>query len=624
MLMSEITRKTLESSGLFGALSLQFARFLRTLDPEGGDALFLAAALVSEQTSRGDICFDLGAVAGRPLTVGGETLPGFCAPELPAWLERLRFSTVVGRPGEFRPLVLDHRGRLYLYRYWDYQSRLAEELLSRGGRKSVVDEDLLGEGLTRLFGEGEEGIVDWQKVAALAAVLGKFSVISGGPGTGKTSTVVKILALLLEQAEGAPLHIALAAPTGKAAARLQESIAAARQTLPVEDGVRQRIPDQVSTIHRLLGTIRGSSRFRHDRNNPLPCDLVVVDEASMVDLPLMVKLVEAVPEQAHLILLGDRDQLASVEAGAVLADICAGGGLPRFSSDFVRRAAEIAGLALPASLGAGGLEDALVVLQKSYRFAADSGIGTLCRAVNAGDGPGALAVCDDPAQSDVRFSPLPGVSELTAALAAEVVAGYGAMLRAATVEEAFAELGRFMILTPLRRGPWGVEGLNTTVEGILQRAGLIREGSRWTRGQPLMISANDYRLGLFNGDLGLILPDPDAGGQLKAFFPCGDGVYRKIIPARLPEHQTAYAMTVHKSQGTEFDRVLLLLPGEEGGHLARELVYTGISRARRSVALLGGRELFAAAVARRMVRESGLAEALRGQGGEQEKKVDRS
>lgn len=621
--MGEIPGKNLESSGLFGALSLQFARFLRTLDTEGGEALFLAAALVSEQTSRGDICFDLGAVAGRPLTVGGGTLPGYCAPELHAWIERLRSSTVVGNPGEFMPLVLDHRGRLYLYRYWDYQRRLAEELLSRGGRKSVVDEVLLGEGLTRLFGAGEKGVVDWQKVAALAAVLGKFSVISGGPGTGKTSTVVKILALLLEQAGGAPLHIALAAPTGKAAARLQESIAAARQMLPVEDCVRQRIPDQVSTIHRLLGTIRGSSRFRHDRNNPLPCDLVVVDEASMVDLPLMVKLVEAVPKQARLILLGDRDQLASVEAGAVLADICAGGGRPRFSPAFVCRAAEIAGLTLPATAGMGGLEDTLVVLQKSYRFATDSGIGALCRAVNAGDGPGALAVCDDPLQSDVGFSPLPGASGMTSALGAEVVAGYGAMLRAATTEEAFALLGRFMILTPLRRGPWGVEGLNATVEGILQRAGLIREGSRWTRGQPLMITSNDYRLGLFNGDLGLILPDPAAGGQLKAFFPRGPGVYRKIAPGRLPEHQTAYAMTVHKSQGTEFDRVLLLLPGEEGGNLARELIYTGISRARRSVALWGGRELFAVAVARRTVRESGLSEALLGKAAQgEEEKVD--
>lgn len=621
--MGEIPGKNWESSGLFGALSLHFARFLRTLDPGGGDALFLAAALVSEQTSRGDICLSLDAVAGRPLTVGGEMLPGYCAPELPAWIERLRSSTVVGSPGEFTPLVLDHRGRLYLYRYWDYQRRLAEELLSRGGRRSVVDELLLGEGLTRLFGAGEKGVVDWQKAAALAAVLGKFSVISGGPGTGKTSTVVKILALLLEQAGGAPLHIALAAPTGKAAARLQESIAAARQMLPVGDGVRQKIPDQVSTIHRLLGTIRGTSRFRHDRHNPLPCDLVVVDEASMVDLPLMVKLVEAVPKQARLILLGDRDQLASVEAGAVLADICAGGGLPRFSPAFVCRAAEIAGLALPATAGMGGLEDTLVVLQNSYRFAADSGIGALCRAVNAGDGPGALAVCDDPLQSDVGFSSLPGASGMTSALAAEVVAGYGAMLRATTTEEAFALLGRFMILTPLRRGPWGVEGLNATVEGILQRAGLIREGSRWTRGQPLIITSNDYRLGLFNGDLGLILPDPDAGGQLRAFFPSGAGVYRKIAPARLPEHQTAYAMTVHKSQGTEFDRVLLLLPGEEGGHLARELIYTGISRARHSVALWGGRELFAAAVARRTVRESGLSEALRGEAARgEEEKVD--
>ena len=275
----------------------------------------------------------LADAAGEPLAALGEVEPGL-APPLPVWCEALRRHQVVGRPGDYAPLILDEAGRLYLYRYWAYQHELALELQTRvADDPADVGPRRLRDGLDRLFPPAADG-VDRQRLAAAVAALKRFSVISGGPGTGKTTTVVRILALLLEQAS-VPLRIALAAPTGKAAARMQEAIRASRETLPVDARIRDAIPAEATTIHRLLGFRPGSVAFRHDRDNPVPVDVLVVDEASMVDLALMTKLVRAVPRTARLILLGDKDQLASVEAGAVLGDIC--GDSPGFSPAFRRR-----------------------------------------------------------------------------------------------------------------------------------------------------------------------------------------------------------------------------------------------------------------------------------------------
>ncbi|HEY5512680.1 MAG TPA: exodeoxyribonuclease V subunit alpha [Geomonas sp.] len=586
----------------------QFASFICRQAGSDDPHLESAAALLSRAVVAGDVCLDLACVLREA------DAARYGIESLDTWVRRLREFSVVGAPGDFRPLILDDANRLYLHRYWRYEEELAAAILKRGAA-AEFDQELLKRGLARLFPATDATEPDWQRIAALAAVSRRFCVISGGPGTGKTSTVVKVLALLLEQGKkqakppepSGSCRIALAAPTGKAAARLKESIMGG---VECAEEVRALIPEEVSTIHRLLGYVKGSCSFRHNRDNPLPYDLVIVDEASMVSLPLMAKLVDALRHDTRLILLGDRDQLASVEAGAVLGDICDTGGIHGFSAPFAELAAELAGDRLAVQGATGALGDAVVLLRKSYRFSSASGIGRVGALVNAGNGAAALAAFKDAAFPDISLAQTPQAADLGDALAERIVAGYGAYLKESSPQEAFARFGQFRMLCAMRSGPFGVESVNRLVEERLAKAGLINPEGRWYAGEPIMITRNDYNLALFNGDVGLILPDPESGFELRAFFPSGAAGMRKVLPLRLPDHESAFAMTVHKSQGSEFDRVLLILPDRDAPLLTRELLYTAITRAKKSVELLGSDELFVTAVQRRIVRRSGLRERL--------------
>ncbi|MBU5635179.1 exodeoxyribonuclease V subunit alpha [Geomonas sp. Red69] len=584
----------------------QFAAFICRLAGSRDQHLEAAAALLSRGVTAGDVCLDLDTALedGRAA--------GFRLESAATWCDRLKASPAVGAPGEFKPLILDPTGRLYLQRYWRYENELAEAILNRG-EPAPFDREQLRQGLARLF-PPTQGETDWQRLAALAAVTRRFCVISGGPGTGKTTTVVKVLSLLLEQAQtagaGSTLRIALAAPTGKAAARLKESISGGVDK--ADPAVRELIPEEVFTLHRLLGYLKGSSGFRHNSDNPLPYDVVIVDEASMVSLPLMAKLVCALRQDTRLILLGDRDQLASVEAGAVLGDMCDTGGAHGFSPEFAELAADVAGDAVEVQPGLGPLGDAVVLLQKSYRFSSAGGIGRVAALVNAGDAQGALAASIDPALADVSLASLPPTAGLAEALAKRITDGYRAYLAEETPEEAFEQFSRFRILCAMRSGPYGVEAINQLVRQRLAQAGLIHPHGRWYAGEPVMITRNDYNLGLFNGDVGLILPDAENGGELRAFFPSGSGGMRKVLPLRLPEYECAFAMTVHKSQGSEFEKVLLVLPDRDNPVLTRELLYTAITRAKKSVEVLATNDLFLTTVERRVVRRSGLRGRLWG------------
>ncbi len=592
-------------------LDLHFARFMVSLSGDGSGWLLRAAALVSRAVADGHVCLDLAEAAGVKLPEG---LPPCSCPTDPArWAEELRKSPVVGSPGEYRPLILDSQGRLYLHRYWRFEHDLAEAIRERVmSRPPDLDLERLADGLGRLFPpDGREGI-DWQKIAALAALSHRFTVISGGPGTGKTSTVVKIIALMLEQAGNAPFRVALAAPTGKAAARLRESVRKARESLDCAPEIKYLIPDEVSTIHRLLGAARDSVRFRHDAENPLPLDAMVVDEASMVALPLMARLVRALPPSCRVILLGDRDQLSSVEAGAVLGDICDTGRSHAFSPDFTRLADEVTGETIGPQEGdliAHPLADSLVVLRRNYRFGDDSPIAKISDCVNRGDGEGALR---EMAGETVSWRDLPRPELLEESLADDVAEGYGAYLRETRPEEALRKFDGFRVLCALRRGPYGSDAVNALAERILAGRGLITPDSRWYRGRPVMVTVNDYDLRLFNGDIGIVLPDPEAGGAPRVFFPAENGGIRKVIPSRLPAHETVYAMTVHKSQGSEFLRVLFILPDRETEILTREMVYTAITRSSGSLSVHGVTEVFKGAVARRIRRNSGLRDRLWG------------
>lgn len=519
------------------------------------------------------------------------------APE--AWSDTLCTRSVVGKPGGRAPLILDQYGKLYLGRYWWFKQQVADALLARvRSPPPPVDRARLRAGLGRLF--PTTGGIDWQRVAAAVAVLRHLCLISGGPGTGKTRTVTAILALLAEQAESTPLRIALAAPTGKAAARLSESIRAAKAGLSVTEQTLDRIPEEAVTLHRLLGYHPGRATPRHGADNPLHLEVLVVDEASMVDLPLMARLLAALPECARLILLGDKDQLASVEAGRVLGDLCGRGQIPSYSPGLCAEVAAVAGDRLtPAAAPGPDLGDRILVLRESRRFGRDSGIGALARAVNRGDADAGLRILADDRYPDVGLeAPRPRV--LADLIEQRLVPVLRRVLTSPDPQTALLALGRVRLLCALRSGPQGVDRLNERLAQALEAVGLIRRDGEFYAGRPIMLTANDHALRRYNGDVGLVLADPGSGGALRVFLATAEGV-RRILPSRLPAHETVYAMTVHKSQGSEFDEVLLVLPETES---------RALTRTRKRVRLLATEERLRAAIAHPLVRASGLYDAL--------------
>ncbi len=594
-------------------LEHHFAELMARLDGGQRPEVPLTAALLGRATAEGHVCLDLTALAGRPLP---DAVPGAPpAPPLDRWRGALAASPVVGAPGAATPLVLDAADRVYLQRYWLYERDVAAALRAlAAGAAEGVDEVRLARDLQRLFPPGPDPAVDWQKAAAAVAVVRRLAVISGGPGTGKTTTVIGVLAALAAQPGGERLRIALAAPTGKAANRLQEAVRAGRARPDMPALLRERIPTEAATVHRLLGPRPGSVRFRHDRARPLPLDVLVVDEASMIDLALMAKLLDALPAAARLILLGDRDQLASVEAGAVLGDLCAGAG--GFSASQRERLARLTGVAAGALPDGGpgtALADCIVLLTRSYRFHAGSAIARLAGAVNAGRADAALEVLRGADRSGIAW--VEPVSGHDGAAIHASVAGYRPYLESvrtgAAPAQVFAAFNRFRVLCAHRRGPAGVARLNRVILEALERSGLVTtpQGD-WFAGRPVIITENSYELRLFNGDIGIALPDPAAGGRLRVCFEAPAGDLRRYAPARLPAHEPAFALTVHKAQGSEFEQVLLLLPEAPSPVLTRELLYTALTRARRRVEIHAREAALRAAIAQRVQRTSALRERL--------------
>jgi exodeoxyribonuclease V alpha subunit len=606
--------QVLLEQGFFSELDIHFARLMVRLSDKEDEDVFLAASLVSRATGEGHVCLDLSTVEGRPLITDESGTEDVVSPTLEVWRKKLDSSNVVGRPGDDRPLILDDRSRLYLYRYWDYENILANKISERVVSKiEAVDLPLLKDGLSKFFSPLENGQTDWQKLAAFVCVLKKFCVVSGGPGTGKSTLIARIIALILEQRKGSEMRIAIAAPTGKAAARLQEAIQNGKERLPIEAQIKEAIPIEASTLHRLMGTIPGSPYFRHNGENPLPVDMVIVDEASMVDLALMSKLVQALPSDARLVLLGDKDQLASVEAGAVLGDICDTGRIHGFSKNFSTRFREITGASVdisPKNDNEPGIQDCVVDLQKNYRFGLESGIRAASLVVNQGDGNLALRILKSGEYDDIKWTTLPEPNAVYSVLRENVLNGFKPYLETADPLEIFSLFGRFRILCALRKGPYGVSAQNLLVEQVLRDENLIDTDKRWYRGRPVMITTNDYNIGLFNGDIGIIMPDPATNHDLRAFFLSPDGALRSFLPVRLPEHETVYAMTVHKSQGSEFDKALLILPDRHTPVLTRELIYTGITRAKKNIEVWGTERIFIEGVSQRIERSSGLRDAL--------------
>jgi exodeoxyribonuclease V alpha subunit len=597
-------------SGTLRVLDHALAQSLRRLDPATPDSVLAAAALASFAVGQGNAAFD----PAQPQLLFDAAID-WPAPQ--AWLEALSESRWVGTPDAGAsasgdtPLVLEN-GLLYLRRYRQYEYRLALRLRKIAAQiPDTGDLAALAPLFTVLFPGARSGD-DRQALAAASALLRSLLLVTGGPGTGKTTTIARLLLLLVAQAQRMgrpPPRIALAAPTGRAAERMAESLRAAvsvlRQTQGVDAALYDALPVQASTLHRLLGTIPDSPRFRFDAGHPLPFDIVVVDEASMVDLPLMCKLVEAVPDGARLVLLGDPDQLPSVEAGDVLAAIMSAAG-----------DGDDAGEALAPLLGSGGpAEDPIdtrplgghhVRLRHGYRQAESFDLSPLALAVREGDADTALALLRGGRLTGVHFhenlfDPLQAHREA-------LLAHWRALADIDDPAVALAQAGRLRLLTALREGPQGARGLNARIEEALA----VHRGhsTAYFNGRLLLVTENSYRQRLFNGDIGLCLRG-DRGAPV-AWFP-GDAETgpRPFHPAALPAHESAFAMTVHKAQGSEFDSVWLQLPRQPTRALTRELVYTALTRARREVYVCASAESLRQALARRMQRISGLAARLR-------------
>lgn len=634
--------------GWIRRLDAALARFLAETCAGMTAPALLAAAVTAHMEGRGHACVSIDELVSAPDELLGwkpepqaalaavmASLPHDAAP----WIDALRTCGAVcaDEPSrdDARPLVL-RQGRLYLRRYWDYECRVARQVRQRAAFAQPVDEPAARVWLDRLFPERppDKG-PDWQKIACAAALRGRFSIITGGPGTGKTYTAARLLALLFAMApDRERLRVALAAPTGKAAARLKQSIDGALV------GLQQRLGDELpladlaaslgaaKTLHSLLGARPDTRKFRHDSGHPLEVDVLVVDEASMVHLEMMAALLDALPAEARIVLLGDKDQLASVEAGAVLGELCGDAEAVRYTADTARYMAAATGQVVPAPYvdeAGSALAQRTVMLRESQRFG--GAIGALAAAVNAGDATAATDLLPQDGSGPVRWmaaaSPA-AVVELAAAGRAGAAGGYRGYLESigqrpatagaegteAWARQVLSELDRFRVLCAVREGDWGVAGLNRAIEQRLRAEGLLSGGAQWYEGRPVIVTRNDRALGVYNGDIGIALRPTRDATTLRAYFVDGDAV-RSVAVSRLGDVETAFAMTVHKAQGSEFGHTVLVLPAEPGGVTSRELIYTGITRAQSALTLVSKSEsALADGIAQSAKRSSGLRSLL--------------
>ncbi len=523
------------------------------------------------------------------------------------FISTLGACKAVGNPEKFASPILKDGPRLYIERYWWYENRLARWILENVGKKIPVSEKVISLA-KRLFPPGPAR-PDWQKIAAINVASRYFGVVSGGPGTGKTRTVAAIMALIIEnelEKKGSP-SISLCAPTGKAAQRLTESFNKALEGMDLPDRLLPYFPEKAQTIHRLLGVRGHTGQFWHNQDHPMHWDTVIIDEASMVDLPLMVHLVDALKRDARLVLIGDKDQLASVEAGSVLADICKGCSAQSYSSHFLELAKSV-GEEVPSNeRQTSDLRDAVVTLVHNFRFKKGTGIHELATSVNRGDFKGAMEVLRDPQLEGVRF-----VSSreqpLDRLIKDEMAQILGEIKAASKPEEALARLQGQRILCSLKDGPIGTRNINRFISF------LFAPETPWKRGifhgLPIIVRENDYSINLFNGDNGIIW-QAENRGRLLAFFMDSDRA-RGISPARLPRFEPAWAITVHVSQGSEFDRVLMILPPKQSAIIGRELLYTAITRAKEKIVIWGSEDALARAIETPAYRESGLSDRLMG------------
>ena len=642
--------------GWIRRLDAALPRFIARIGAAMPPTAWLAIALTAHMEGRGHACVAIEELVGAPERLLGwkpEALAALATvmaalPGTPgAWLDALRACTAIDAdagdtepaPREARPFVL-RGGRLYLRRYRDYECRVARQIHARAAADEAIDDARARPWLDRLFPASNPGAggaaLDWQKIACAVALQGRFSVITGGPGTGKTYTAARLLALLFAMApDRARLRVALAAPTGKAAARLRQSIDGALGGLQARVGDALPLGELAAslgaarTLHSLLGARPDTRTFRHHAGHPLEVDVLIVDEASMVNLEMMAALLEALPPGARVVLLGDKDQLASVEAGAVLGELCRDAGRPRYTAGTARHIEALTGQAVTAiDLDEAGpaLAQRIVMLRESQRFSGT--IGALAQAVNAGDAVAArnLLIAGGAGPVCWMSSASPAaVVELAVGGREGAPGGYRPMLDAirqrprgadgaateAWALSVLAALDRFRVLCAVRDGEWGVLDLNRAIEKRLREESLLAPlAGEWYEGRPFLVTRNDRALGVYNGDIGIALRQAPDSPLLRAWFVDGDTV-RSVAVSRLADVETAFAMTVHKSQGSEFAHTVLVLPEEASLATSRELIYTGITRATTSLTVVAkSAAAWVEGIGRTARRSSGLAALL--------------
>ncbi|KEY91560.1 exodeoxyribonucleaseV alpha chain [Candidatus Photodesmus blepharus] len=690
------TLQELAEVGSINQLDYQFARFVSDQIQQYSDEIGFIAGVVSHELSKGHVCLSLldnGQLdlASKLGLYGDFSVQLNKKLSLIHWPKVLHACNLIGKQGTSLPLIFDGV-RLYLHRYWQYETNLAvsltnlampvrlqsseikffskllnqlvnrtyhslfNALITRINENSllqsrqlmyehigVVNFDKLDwKAIDKVLLDAkcvedlklldilipESACINFQKIAIAIALSRYLTVISGGPGTGKTTIITQILIALIKQLkqQGITPIIKLVAPTGKAVRRLTESIRKAVAQLSVEEELRIHVPTTSSTIHSLLGVIPDRTRFHHNRDNPLSLDVLVVDEASMVDLPIMCKLIESLPNHTRLILLGDRDQLASVEAGAVLGDICSfyQDGFSPTQRELIVALTGHQSLKVSSSIH--NISDSLCVLNKNYRFNSTSGINQLAKAINSGK----MSQVDLVWQknfTDIEYYPLD--SEYYEQMLKTIVKEYGRYLKKIEEIELHPELGQVecqqeqarmaleifsqcRLLCAVREGNFGVNGLNQSIESALVAKKLIQIDGIWYHGRPVMVTNNEYKLGIYNGDIGICLRDnSDIKNRLKVFFQLSDGSIASLFPSCTPRHETAYAMTIHKSQGSEFDLTFIVLPLKFSSILTRELIYTGVTRAKKHLVLYADANILRRGIKIKTQRASGLIDRLK-------------
>ncbi|MFP3019338.1 MAG: exodeoxyribonuclease V subunit alpha [Arsenophonus sp.] len=612
--MISLIKRAASEFNLFNSLDINLAILLVEND---NPLLLLIFALLSAETRAGNVCLSIDKLQLIYLFEGKYSEIFFKLWEMAGSPDNKRIYTELKKcnaicdPQQLRlkPLVLSGN-KLYFQRKWIDEGLIANFFSCHSLK--IVDEERLKTILNSFFIPSK--IRNWQKIAIAVAVTSQISIISGGPGTGKT-TIIACLLTTLVKLSNKKLIIQLAAPTGKAAARLTESFNNSLLKLNLSEDEKKIIPEQAQTIHRLLGAQPDRKLLRYHKDNPLLLDVLIIDETSMIDLHMMARLIEALPKHARVIFLGDKDQLASIESGAILNDLCY---YSKYGYSYERASQlnKITGYDLSDFISDNGkkIKDRICLLRKSYRFDEKSEIGQFAKSINKGNVRDTEKLLDKK-RTDIIFRSI-NSSENYAKMLFDIARYYRYYLdiikEGQNPEKIFVAFNKFRLLVSLREGPYGVIGLNDKLEKIFHRQGIIQFPSftfnKNYEGRPIMITKNHPPLNLFNGDIGLILRDGQNG--LKAFFYFANGTLKKIQPCRLPQHETAFVMTVHKSQGSEFDHVMLVLPPIFNSIITKEFIYTAITRAKYRLTIYANRHVFSKGLMTLTERCSGLTDRL--------------